>query len=252
RLNFMFDIASNFGRSPVEFYAKRFGAETGGLVLVAAAGSVVLWPRLWPMIVAVVVGVAFLHVPAHKEFRFVVWTIPFIIMAVAVMATHPRLPRVLSPAVVMLWGAGTSLVFVASYTGVGTPLSQFREGGRHGIALMREVRKSEHVTGVDIVADLSFEQLGGYSTLGHPVPIYIGPENQASPKDAVSHIIAYTNDPIPSGFTRVAQSGPFTLWYSEPSGPRPELDLGALYLPLPANIGPKLELFDLKSPHGLQ
>ena len=252
RVNFIFDVASNFGRSPIEFYAKRFGAETGGLVLVAAAGCVVLWPRLWPMIVAVAVGVAFLHVPAHKEFRFVVWAMPFIVMAVAVMATHPRLPNILAPAVVMIWGVATSIVFTASYTGVGAPLSQFREGGRHGIALMREVHNSEHVTGVDITAALSFEQLGGYSTLGHPVPIYLGSENEPSLGDAVSHVIAHTSDPAPAGFTRVAQSGPFTLWYSELAGPGPELDPDSLYLPLPANIGPNLELFGIKSPQALR
>ena len=248
RVNFMFDIASNFGTAPVEFYAKRFGVETGGVVLIAAAGCVVLWPRFWPMIVAVVVGIIALHVPAHKEFRFVIWAMPFVLMAAAVMACHPCLPRRLVPTALLIWGAGVSFVFVASYTGYGTPLNSFSEGGRHGIALMREVRDSEYVTGVDITAALSFEQLGGYSTLGHPVPIYMESENRSTPWPAVSHIIAHTDDLIPPGFTRVAQSGPFTLWHSKLPGLRPKLDPNTLYLPLPANIGPHLELFDVKNP----
>ncbi len=249
RVNFMFDIASNFGTAPVEFYAKRFGVETGGLVLVAAAGSVLLWPRLWPMIVAVAVGVAFLHVPAHKEFRFVIWAMPFVVLAVAVMATHPRLPRVLAPAVVLLWGAGASLVFVASYVGIGAPLGHYQEAARHGVTLMRAARDTGSVTGVDIrTRALAIEHLGGYSTLGHTARFYIGADRPTTTA-MVSHVVTRTGDPEPAGFTRLAQSGPFILWH-EPNRNQeaPTLDPDSLFLPIPGNIGQSFEPFGTNSP----
>ncbi|MEP1539403.1 MAG: hypothetical protein ABJQ34_21440 [Paracoccaceae bacterium] len=248
RVNFMYDIASNFGVAPIEFYAKRFGVETGGLVLLAAMGVVMLWPRLWPMIVAVIVCVAFLHIPAHKEFRFVSFAMPFVVMAAAVIACHPRLPAVLAPAFVLFWGAGVSLVFVANYVGVGAPLGHYQEAARHGITLMRAARDTGPVTGIDIrTRALAIEHLGGYSTLGHPAVFHIGADRPKA-EAVISHIVIGPEDPEPTGFTRLAQSGPFTLWYDAVSDPAPKLDPDSLFLPIPDNIGQNFEPFGTQSP----
>ena len=248
RVNFMYDIASNFGSAPIEFYAKRFGAETGGLVLLAAAGCVVLWPRFWPVIVSVVTCVAFLHIPAHKEFRFVICAMPFVVMSAAVIACHPRLPAVLAPAFVLFWGAGVSLVFVASYTGVGAPLGHYQETARHGVTLMRAARDTGRVTGVDIrTSGLAIEHLGGYSTLGQTARFHIGLDRPGD-RAAISHIIVRASAPQPSGFTKLAQSGPFTLWQSQTDEPRPALDLQSLYWPIPDKISQNFEPYGTKSP----
>ncbi|MFL4468335.1 hypothetical protein ACERZ8_00055 [Tateyamaria armeniaca] len=86
RLNFLYDIASNFGEQEVLFYAKRLIVESGGLFVIGLIGVALLWGRIWPVAVAMAIGVLAFHIPAHKELRFVLWIMPLALIG-AVLAS---------------------------------------------------------------------------------------------------------------------------------------------------------------------
>ena len=246
RLNFSYDISSNFGRAPIDFYAKRFGVESGGLVLLAVLGAMMIWRRTWPVLIAVVIGVAALHVPAHKEFRFVIWAMPFVLAAAAVAACHPRLPNRLATPAVLLWGAATTLGFTSLYTG----LQPYKSEARHGFAAFDTLSRLEHVTGVDIRADtLRVEFVPGYYGLHHPVPIFHASlQNSPATVPDVSHVI--TQDPRqgPAGFTRLRAHGPYVLWQADRIPPPADLDKSTLRWGYPANIPDDFRPFGTAAP----
>jgi hypothetical protein len=84
RLNFVVGISSYFGGAPVYFYAIKFYDYTFGLVTLGIIGLILEWRRLLPYLISVGIGVFFLHIPEHKEYRFLFWFIPFLIIGVVI------------------------------------------------------------------------------------------------------------------------------------------------------------------------
>lgn len=234
RLNFSYDVASTFGRTELLFYVKKMGVDTGGLVLVGMVGMILLWPRLWPVIGALIVGVLAFHIPAHKEFRFVLWVMPFVLIAVAVAGAafydRGRVVGRFAPALLCIWAGAVSLAYLSLYSGIfpGKPY-KLRE---HSIReLTQALSRIETVTGVEYNAlSLAWHTTPGYYALGHPVPLYfadwpaLSPQKRAAIRiDHISHIVTEGNDAAPSGYDRIGGYGLYTLWASGSSRQNPGL-----------------------------
>lgn len=224
RLNFAFDIASTFGEKPLDFYVRRLTIESGGIVVVAVAGIVLIWARLWPLVVALAVGVLAFHIPAHKEFRFVVWIMPFVMIGAAIAAAHPRLPTRLATAGLLVWAGAWSALFVGYYSG--TPA--FKTEARQGAAIFRTLSRADGVTGVAFrTPTLSWAILPGYYGLNHPAPFFIHYWPDADSLEILeerraeaSHIITEEGEPDPEGFDVLARHGRYTIWQAR--DPRPD------------------------------
>ena len=243
RLNFLYDIASTFSEKEALFYAKRLTVETGGLIVPGFLGALLLWPRIWPVIVALGLGFAAFHVPAHKELRFVLWLVPFVLVGVAVaiiwLGTRaPVLARVM-PALVCVWALGLSGVYGARYAGL-TPWQPLL---RDSAAVMRVLSQSGDVTGVDFLTpSVPWWNTPAYHAIGKPVPLYmwgwhsdVSDAARAARLAHVSHIVAEADQPVPAGYARIGQFGALSLWQSDT--PRPAVGLDGFNLrtsyPLP-------------------
>ncbi len=220
RLNFLYDIASNFGEQEVLFYAKRLILESGGLFAIGLIGVALLWGRIWPVAVAMAIGVLAFHIPAHKELRFVLWIMPLALIGGAVLASWPGLRgvrgSVAAPVLLCLWAGVVTVGFSARYLGVvpwQTPL-------RDGAAVMHALGRTPDVTGVAFqTPSLPWWHTPGYYALGKPVPLYLwgwDPDlAEATQWARSSHIVTEAGGAAPDGYSQISRHGTFTLWQSE-------------------------------------
>ena len=243
RLNFLYDIASTFGEQELLYYVKRLTKETGGLFVLGLAGLALVWRRTWAITVALLIGFALFHVPAHKELRFVLWIVPFVLVGAAVvtlwLADRHDVLRLAAPVLLCVVMAGPTAWYSARYFGV----IPFKDWWRDGASVFHALSQTDDVTAVEFFTpSRAWAGMPGYYSLGKPVPLYMwGWHSKVSPQERkerlthVSHIVAETDQEIPPGYEIQSQHGMFTLWRS--ITPKPAVGLEGFNLrtsyPLP-------------------
>ena len=254
RLNFLYDIASNFGEQEALFYAKRLLVETGGLFAFGLIGVALLWPRIWPVALALAIGVLAFHIPAHKELRFVLWILPLALIGAAVLTAWlgARGARwnIAAPLLLCLWAGAVTVGFSARYLGV----LPWQPTLRDGAAVMHALGRSPDVTGVDFrTPSLPWWHTPGYYALGKPVPLYLWGWDPDLPEATrlahASHIVTEAGSAAPEGYTQISRHGMFTLWQSQ----TPKADIGLEGFPLktplyPAPIPPDYKTVGRRTP----
>ncbi|MEO1362195.1 MAG: hypothetical protein AAFU86_00275 [Pseudomonadota bacterium] len=256
RLNFLYDIASTFGVHETLYYVKRLTAETGGLIALGAIGALMLWPRIWPIILGLGLGFLAFHIPAHKELRFVIWLLPFAMVGVAVVASWlaARAPwlAVTTPAVLCVWVLGISSVYSARYAG----LTPWKPLLRNSADVMHALGRADDVTAVDFLTPSApWWNTPAYHVIGKPVPLYmwgwhsgVSAAERTARLAHVSHIVAEPGQPVPEGYVQIGQYGALGLWQSNVPKPAPGLDGFGLRASYPAPIPRDYKTFGSRTP----
>ena len=227
RLNFSHDLASTFGVSGLGYYAFHVGRETGGLVVPALAGTILIYRKFWPVLAAVIVGVAALHIPGHKELRFVLWSFPFTFIGLAAGLTFVsgRLRGRLHPIVLHLGIIAFCFVVSAISIYMRDPWASRELPLRSTfLAISRET----DVTGIELLTPtVPWYRTYGYAALGHPVPVYFwgwhndaGEQEIATRRAHVSHVVTGPGIAPPPGYEPAFEIGGYRTWVA--SGPRAE------------------------------
>jgi phosphatidylinositol glycan class B len=241
RMNFSHDLASTFGREDIGFFAREFLGQTWGLIVPAIAGAIAILRRSWPLALALAAGVGAFHVPEHKEFRFLFWLLPFVVIALALL---PELVRqyasqrlaVGTILVLFLWAGTASLAYYAAYAG----MVPYATENRDRFALFGVLAREPHLTGVEVRApSVPWWTTGGYYMLGKPVPIRFAgwPREDGRPPDVehVSHLVL-EDDAMPApgeDFVEVDRIGRFSIWRNRRPTLKVELSAEDLLAPLP-------------------
>jgi hypothetical protein len=225
RLNFEYNISAVFGVSGWDYYAYVVARETAGLVALGALGAVLILKRSWPLLIAVLAGVIALHIPAHKEFRFLIWALPFVFLGVSAC---------LRPMDRWLEGRGIPLgtAFVALLIWSGAILGYLVASNHAWHAKALDLRaafvtlsKDPAVTGVDASGTgIRWPASYGYFTLGHAVPVYFAEyaatpssEERAARAPHISHIVTDRDAAAPVGFELLQEIDSLRIWAaSEP------------------------------------
>lgn len=227
RLNFTYNFSSEFfGQQSLAFYAVNVFLETGGLALLALAGCFVMPRALWPHLAALGLGFLAFHIPDHKEFRFVIWLLPFFGLSTAALAFAIR-DRANAT------GKGLVLVAVAAWSIVASVGFVAVRGG-HALESVVGDRWSKHndlrqiffdlhddtgLTGVELLSSKArFWDAPGYYELHRQVPIYYWawhnflPETEKQAfRHHVSHVVTEIDEPLPAGFVEIGRYGRFAL-----------------------------------------
>lgn len=249
RLNFTYDISSVFGINAWHYYLRKVIEQTLGLAVLAALGAVVLLPRLWPLFAAVAVGIAALHIPAHKEFRFVIWAFPimFIALAGGLRFAFERsiiAARSERPALALVLVAG---LFVMSWS-----VNQKNISSREQLSLrdtFTEISRDPQLAGVEVrIEEVRWWDTFGYYAMGQPVPIYFVDEDlnesvvdREKRLKQVSHIVISAGDEPPEGFELAFEMAGNQTWKSTNLKQKVELsDIEFILAP------PTIKLADVK------
>ena len=230
RLNFLLNYSAElFGRHPVWFYAADSLLETGGVILLALPGLFFLPRQAWPVFAAVGLGVVALHVPEHKEFRFIIWALPFAFLSAAaflaaLLERRETVARI-GGAAILAGSLAMGTAFMAVRAGW-TPPGFLGEDWRvHAETeqVFFDLARDPDLTGVEVLTPhLRFWQTRGYYGLHRPVPYYAwgwtftaSDAEQEEARRFVSHVLTsdHSDGGIPpSGFERVNQVGRYTIW----------------------------------------
>lgn len=252
RLNITYKISELFGKSSVLFYAGYFAINTLGLALPGLIGLALAWRRLWPYLLAAAIGFVAMHIPAHKEYRFLFWLLPFGVVGLAYLlhwlleqtgarASMARLAGVGLGA----WIAMASLVISVGYLDR-APYDSPVYAGRCGDAIQatRFLSAREGVTGIYGGAGYSWWCAGGYYNLGRNIPIYpfqwhpdLREAVVANPGRFVSHWVSFGDD-APAGWPEIARFGDFAVSENPTPPATPIFPKGWTYAaPLPKGVG---------------
>lgn len=239
--NFNEGISELFGVSGPDYYPKMLLGYTGGMIFPMLIGMALLWRRAWPIWVPVLVGFGLLFVPAHKEWRFVIWVMPFCMIGLAAfwVWVESRLRRwhlvwSLATGLFAVWFLAVLWIHMVHTHDVYTPKPSYTER----YTILDKLRDDPDLTGV-LVATRYQDWVfwGGYHRLGRPVP-YMFPtlhyptpprygnadRNNIQPDQAtldlshVSHIIARRGATF-EGYDVMDETANMLIWKSQT--PRP-------------------------------
>lgn len=215
-------VSEKFGVSGWDYYPKRLFNDTGAMIVPMVIGLIALWRRGWPIWVSVALGLLALQIPGHKEWRFILWVMPFGIIGLGWAAV--RLEAALRPRL-WLWTLGMGLAGVwltavfwlhlLHQYDVYASKPSFKE--RYGA--LRSIRDDPGLTGLVIAtSNEPWLYWGGYHQLGRPVPIYYpGPhgtrdlETSGIEMEHVSHIIASRGLAF-EGYERIGETVSHEIW----------------------------------------
>lgn len=252
RLNLIHDVASDFGRQGILFYSGWLAIETGGLVLPGMIGVAMIWRRTLPVICALFVGFALLHIPAHKEFRFVLWLVPFFLVATAVLADflarrHAGL-GLIAPVILAIWAGTVTLIYVSKYTG----MLPYKEIEREAASLMLRLAQEPGLSGVEIRApSLHWFLLPGYAGFHRPVPIVFGPDPQEAARGGapdLSHMVTESSERLQPPYVQVGQVGRYVIWRNPLADVTSTPNVGDIYLSSPDSVPPVFDPFGTRGP----
>lgn len=223
RLNFNYDVASFFGRAGSLYLSEAILKETFGLIVLAAFGLLIGFRRLWLFALALGIGFLAFHIPAHKEFRFVIWIIPFALIAGSLVVDMggPLQQRV-TATFFGLWALIVSLVFIARYVGI-TP---YKTPHRDGLTVINVLSRIPDLTGIEFrTPSLPWYITSGYYGLHRPIPVYFSGWHDKDPEPVkaarriyVSHIISESGESVPEQYHEIFQIGMFTIWRRDGEG----------------------------------
>ena len=222
RLNMVAGLSERFGVHPQWFYLWKALQETGGVFIAMLVGLALMGRNGWPIWVAVAVGIAFFHIPAHKEIRFLTWAMPFGAIGFAHLAARlldrVRDIRPLAMAVACFmpfWIVATGLVYLPFHL----RLFGMQHEGIDATEVMRFLSTERDATAVLTLApEFGWWRTGGYYTLARPLPVYFAYHGltleTAGP--AISHVVT-DGDEGPAGFEPVFVGPRLQVWRSTAS-----------------------------------
>jgi hypothetical protein len=262
RLNFIIDIASFFGTMHPTFYLFEMIRQTWGLLLPALLGLWLLWRGAWPFGLAVLVGLAAFHVPGHKEFRFIIWVLPFVFIALsAALVTivglsryRPGLRRAAIGGLAMWLTLATGAQLWQLY---GPPGSQTRHRAElwqafHALSRERDVNALKILT-----PDVPWSWTPGYYGLGKPVPVYFWgwqePCRDAGCRARVtpaSHLVTGPGISVRRGYGLLQEFGAYRIWQADNAPAAEDFDDYDPRVPVPRPLtevppNPRLKVWPL-------
>jgi hypothetical protein len=208
---FTHDVSDAFGRQPATFFAKYAVLFYGGTLPIIAALS--LWGgRIAPIVLVTAVAIALpFHFIGHKEYRFMMSAVPFMVLLMGISAGDilARVRPAAASRVMLLVTSGWLVaMFAMSWSDSYRPIL-FRH--RNHVLAFREIGQQPDACGVALVG-LGWGQTPGYSGLGRDIPIYeagwLKPAARLYP--AANYVItAPKTEPLPQ---------PYAVWrtYSRP------------------------------------
>jgi hypothetical protein len=225
RLNITYRISELFGKAPALFYAGYFTINTLGLALPGLVGLALAWRRLWPYLLAAAIGFVAMHIPAHKEYRFLFWLLPFGVVGLAFLL-HWLLERTgaragmarLAGVGLGVWIAAASLFISVGYLDR-APYTSPVYAGRCNDAMQvtRFLSERDHVMGVYGGVGYVWWCAGGYYHLGSNIPVYPVAWHSAmreiaasDPDRYLSHWVSLEDD-APAGWPEIARIGDFIV-----------------------------------------
>ncbi|MEL7114442.1 MAG: hypothetical protein AAGP08_02445 [Pseudomonadota bacterium] len=230
--NFTEKISEKFGQEPVSWYFTTYVADTGALIIPMLIGCFLIMKRAWPIWLSIAIGVIFMHVPAHKEFRFIVWMLPFGLIGLAYLMVYiePRFaPKPLVQGFFAFWVSVFTVIFLAFQYEAFEPLPHRKET----ISIVREIRSDPDLRGIHIDAAYRWwDRWGGYYYLNRPVPYYYKDVNHDEillvgdyDESSVSHIVTDYPEPPSDDAELIMQTATFWVWkrtnIPEPWGDKP-------------------------------
>lgn len=179
-LNFSPEVSNEFGTGPVLFYPISFAAYTFGLVVPAGIGLLSEWKRLLPYLITVTIGALFFYLPAHKLYRYLFWTIPFLLIGLACLFEKLRSD---SHEWQLRYGISTRnlgtwvFVFITLNNLASlqlSPVTGYTFLARYGdqVQAMDEIAEMHGVTGIYASSGFFWWQTTGYYGLGKDIPVY--------------------------------------------------------------------------------
>jgi hypothetical protein len=217
-------VSSAFGREPVTFFAKNAVLMYGGalpvILLLVAAGA----RRAPILLIAAAALVLPFHLIPHKEYRFVIAAVPFMVllMGIGTGGVVERVAGALPPRGYVLIAAMWLLGMVAMSLGDTFRPNWTRD--RNAILAFREVGAQPDACGVGLLG-IRWYHTPGYSGLGRDVPVYEGlhPGDVERLAPAANYILAATKAaPPPAPFVRWREySRPQQYLYKRPGGCEP-------------------------------
>lgn len=239
--NFNEGISEFFGVSGADYYPKMLLGYTGGMIVLMLIGMALLWRRAWPVWLAVAVGFFLLFIPAHKEWRFVIWTTPFCLIGLAALFAWGEAKLrpwfagwTLGVGLFAVWFLAVLWIHMAHTHDVYTPKPSYTER----YTIIQKLRDDPDLTGVLVATRYqNWVFWGGYHRLGRPVPFMfptlhyptpphtggndknnIQPDQSTLDLTHVSHIIARRGATF-EGYDVVDETANMMIWKSQT--PRP-------------------------------
>ncbi len=168
QLNLLYGISSVFGQQPPLWYVKMLFSQSAGMYLVALAYAVVRWRRCGLLLVMVLAVLVPHSAIAHKEYRFVILEMPFLLVLLADAAVEGV--RLIRTQRAQQWSGAVALILFCGISAVYC----VKRGVLHRddrLMATLQLGKQPHV---DAVLDLTgpWYQSGGYYYLHHDVPYY--------------------------------------------------------------------------------
>lgn len=251
RLNFAYDISSVFGMYSWGFYIEELTRQTAGLGILALFGTILVLKTSWPIVVAVIAGVAALHIPAHKEFRFIVWALPVLFIALAAVVCYISNKWRYSALLKRVCFLSFALAGVVVTAFAVNPLDTWKRDHLALRSAFLAISGDERVTGLELrTLHGVWWRTYGYYALGRPVPVYFfdhgapsgtpgwstsGTPGWGDRSNYVSHIVTEEGNEPPLGFELISEDGGLQTWRS--TKPTKQADVSTLQLlaPLPKN-----------------
>lgn len=213
-MNFVLGVAALFGVEPPLFLVGALGVTSAGVWwLVPIASTRVLRLTALPLLIVTVI-VASLSLVGHKEYRFILPAVPFLLILLAICATaatagwHGR-RKSLGRAVVL---AGMAALSWAGATARLPYEWRVYEAPLANDDVLRAVRalSTDSTLTALYVSDPEWSLTGGYYHLHRAVPVYFGGEGSPTsvwdPRDYASHVLDWTHTDI-AGFETIARFG---------------------------------------------
>ena len=228
-------VSERFGVDGPHYYALRSVTETGGLAILMYIGMFMLCRRAWPIWLSLAVGMLALHIPAHKEWRFIVWFMPFGMIGLGYVSVliSDRLRKY-----PLIWSGSAGFLVIWFCTVLWIHLLHnydvYEPGPStiDGISAIEKIRDDEDLTGLLIRHGKgAWGEWGGYYTLGRAIPVYYQRFQSIGEFDVygdlnvdlddngteiemkyVSHIISGSHDEIP-GYHRVDGRHQYAIYH---------------------------------------
>ncbi|GMV21629.1 MAG: hypothetical protein AB7L71_10650 [Vicinamibacterales bacterium] len=215
-MNFVRGVSQMFGvQHPLWFLGTLAVTSAGLWLLIPLASLSFIRSTVLPIVVVVTI-VGTLSLNPHKEYRFILPAVPFLLMLAAICATTVsrrlssqarRFTRgaIVAGMAVMSWAGGTGRLPYEWHV-YEAPLAE-----DDVLRAMRFLSAERDLTALYVV-DEEWGLLGGYYHLHRDVPVYFGgdldrrAEPGIGPDAYVSHVLDWTETPTP-GFTTIARFG---------------------------------------------
>jgi hypothetical protein len=196
-MEFTYRASTFFARQPVTFFAKEYILMYAG-ALPLMAFLVYMGARKAPVLLLISLAVVVpFHLVGHKEYRFVVASVPLwvLLMALAAAELLGRLERPAGLSTCSMVLGGWLLAMVG--LGWSDHYRPLWTQSRNSILAFRDIGQQPDACGVGLVG-IRWSQTPGYSGLGRDIPLYeIKPGQTDDLRTAANYLLLGPKAPIP-------------------------------------------------------